>query len=739
MEPKDSFKGAEEKILNKYREDAKKRADKLDVKGVEDNLSAWEALANEFADRSEGVLDKDSSGDSGDAANSATDDLPENALGLFFDRYELMGDDYEPESDLEQRDESEVERKMRKLIRDNFISAGRDYFRHHNEEIANKLLLRMAIGTSNSKVFSRNKVTDILRDKIENDRLGMERTKDSSPEGYTMYYGLKLRDYARSIRNGEMVVTPYVAEHLQRVEGNMDSGRPTFLHGHLGSGKTELAITAAKHSAISRAAFEDAVEYCKSHRSSDKQEMRDQLGRVYRQRMNLYSKALHDGDSSAVEQFAPLVISGSKDLTNQDMYIDKTLKLSKFNGKPLLEHKADLDAEIDKWRSEHSEELAQLPEEERAERERVGANHILELYKMKNQAFGTEVEKIEQPLYRAVKEGRPVIIDEVNAIPSAILISMNDILQRKPGQTCYIPGEGQVRIREGFSITMTGNLDSADVVYGGTEELNPAFLSRLDVIEHDYLPMSNSDRSWDAQADPEKNELFQVVMAYLVDRQGNLQLPEMEKSLDKLFALSQLAHESQVIFEGKWRESDLNLSSDSGDEIEPRFEKSVLSIRNVLNVLREWDKGSEKDLDKALWDGYISNMTNPDDQNLMLGLALNYGFFQASDGWQVGMKEFGAGFTSLSEIHPDKFEFWRQPLETLSLMDTVDAVFGPRPERDVYPELSLEELDDLDDEMTFEDIEKTQEKIKEVLMVIDALEVLFGQCGCRVEGTEVAE
>ena len=632
---------------------------------------------------------------------------------------------------------------MREAIRDSFQEGAREYFQLERAETENEILLRMAIAKAREKnpnsLSTRSEVTDHIRNEMDSVQEQCEILAQSSPEAYAVVHGYEIRKHSQEIQRHEIVTTPYVEDHLSRVEHNMAEGRPTFIHGHLGSGKTELAIMAARHSAVDNAAYAEALKDYEKYRIDNpnisKEERRAELGRLYRKYQSLFGKALQDGDTEATERFAPLIISGSKDLTSQDLYTDKTLKLTKFNGKPLLEHKKDLDALIKTWRVENEDELSKLNSNERAKREREEANKILELYKLKNQAFGTEVETIKQALYRGVEEGRPVIIDEVNAIPAAVLISMNDILQRRPGQTCYIPGAGQTQIKSGFSITMTGNLSSGITEYGGTEDLNPAFLSRLDVIEHDYLPMSEADRGYRNQADPSRNELFQAIMSYMVDRQGNLQLPEMEKSLDGIFALAQLAHATQQIFGGKWQESASGVRTDSGEDVEPRLEKSVLSIRNILNVLKEWDKGSEKDLDKALFDGFISNMTNPDDQNLVLALAKNYGFFRESDGWSVKVKEHGSGFTSLSEIHPEKFDFARKPMETWSVTQVVEAIYGPGPEREIYPEdITLEELDELDDEPTVEDLIETEERLKEITKTVQALEVLNSQCGCPVPG-----
>ena len=619
---------------------------------------------------------------------------------------------------------------MGALIRKNTVDAARKYFGLKKAGAVAKLVLDIAMGESKD-FSSRDKVIDRLADVVDGCEGDLESLATVSPESHVVVHGYELREHVEELESGGIITTPYVAEHMRRLGKNMEKGQPTFIHGHLGSGKTELAISTAKRTAITRAAREAAEKECKDfiaeNPDSPKSERREVLGRAYRRSISQFEQALRRGDSEATERFTPLIISGSKDLTSQDLFTDKTLRLTKFNGKTLLEHKEELDQQVAEWKEKHPEEAKDPEKAKRA------ADEILELYKLKNSAFGTEVETIRQAVYRGVEEGRPVIIDEVNAIPAAILISLNDILQRRPGQFCFIPGAKEpVKMAEGFSITMTGNLNVGGINYVGTDELNPALISRLDVIEHDYLPMSETDASFERQADPKKNELFQVAIAYLVDRHGDLELPEMDRSLEKIFRLCQFARVTQKVFSGKWEESNV-LKTESDDEMEPNLETSVLSMRNLLNVLRDWNKGLEKDLDKALWDSFISTAINPDDQNMLIALARQYGFFSEADGYTVRVKEYGKGATSWDEIHPGKYEYSRKqkPLEVCDLRRVVDVLYGEAPEREVYPDIDLSELEEeVDDEPTIEDFVEFGNTLTEVDKAIRALEILGEQCGC---------
>ena len=711
---KPDFQAAEQKIQEDHKKEVERRLSRM----------AWRSFES----------------DKGNDRAGNQNSIPVNEL---FESDEIFDDlsEIEKVEDLSAQTSERLktaEKAMRDLIHNNFVTSAREYGRLMKAESDNNIMLknatlraRMAKG---GELSTRTKLTDRILSNLQEIEEQKENLTYESPESYTVVRGMEFRDHVQEAQNKEIITTPYVKRNYDRLQKNMEEGRPTFIHGHLGSGKTELAIMTAKHTAISKAALGNAKEEWKKHIEEhpelSKKERRDAFGRFYRLNELKLEKALRSGDKKTVDEYSPLIISGSKDIETQDLFADKTLKLTKFNDKELLEHKKDLDAEIEKWKNEHQYELDNLSERERNIRISEESQKIIELFKLKNQAFGTEVDIVEKAIYQGIKQGRPVIIDEVNTIPAGILLSLNDVLQRRPGDECYIPGIGPETIKDGFSITMTGNLPSGNVIYRDREELDPAWLSRMDVFEHDYLPMSRSGKRLE-QADMEKNELFQAIIANLADRQGNLELPEMEKSLDKIFALCQIAHDSQLIFKGEYYES---IKTPSGDTVDVNLETSVLSIRNLLNVIKDWNKGSEKSLDQALWDGFISQMTVPKDQETTLMIARNHGFFSDKEGWNINFgDEFIDNIISLEQIHPGRFDYQAKPLEAYNLQEVIDAVYGKRPEREIYPDdIDFEEIEDLaDDNVDMDDLIEAEEKIKEVSKTIKALEVLAEQCGCN--------
>ncbi|MBR2766503.1 hypothetical protein IKD67_00205 [Candidatus Saccharibacteria bacterium] len=714
---KPDFQAAEQKIQEDHKKEVERRLSRM----------AWRSFET----------------DSYRSNDYRNEPIPDNVLFDFDEIFDNL-DELEDTDDLANQTSERLktaENAMRDLIHENFVTSAREYGRLMKAESDNEIILKNAI--LNAKILTGNKTAnrskkaplpDIIRGNLRKIEAQKEKLAYESPESYTVVKGMEFRNHIKEVQNNEMVTTAYVKSKYEELRENMEKGEPSFIHGHLGSGKTELAIMTAKHTAISNAAIKNAREELKKHIDNHPglsgKECRDALGRFYRLNKTKLEKAFHDGDKKTIESYGPLIISGSKDIETQDLFADKTLKLTKFNGKELLEHKEDLDSEIKKWMDEHQGELDELNDKERNLRISEESHKIVELYKLKNQAFGTEVEIVENAIYKGIKQGRPVIIDEVNTIPAGILLSLNDVLQRHPGDQCYIPGVGPTEIKEGFSVTMTGNLPYGNVNYRDREELDPAWVDRLrSKIEYDYLPMSKSGKRLE-QTNMEGNELFQAIIAYLADRQGNLELPEMEKSLDKIFALCQVAHVSQLVFKGDWDES----KTSSGDTVETNLEASVLSMRGILRVLKEWNKGSDKNLDQALWDGHIGQTIIPEDRKTLLMIARNYGFFSDKDGWKINFDDESINSSiSLNRIHPGAFYHEPKPLEVYSLREVVDAVYGKRPEREIYPDdIDFEEIEDLaDDSIDMEDLIEAEERIKETSKTIKALEVLAEQCGCN--------
>jgi hypothetical protein len=555
-------------------------------------------------------------------------------------------------------------------------------------------------------VFTRNEVTDKWSSDISDLEQQKKNLEQQTPEAYV---GIKLADFKEQIKrvkDGLLVETKYVQSRKKETLKDMENGNHVFLHGHLGGGKSEFAVQTSIERMIRLNVDNEIDNWIKDNPQASKEDIIARYKKINRD----YRSRLKKNDPDLMEKVMPLVISGSKDFSLQDLYTEKSLKLTKFNGKDLSEHHKSIDDAYKKWYSENEAKLSELSDEEKLEAERKAADDIRNIYMIKNQGFGTEVEKIDKELKKAIKEGKPIIIDEANAIPPTLLISMNDILTKKAGQMAYIPGEGPVEIKEGFSIIMTGNLQTGNLAeYFGTEEMNPAFLSRLKVKEYDYLPQNESG-NLNEQKEPEKNELFQVLVALLSEKNGGLQLPE--GSLEKIFHLAQFASVTQKVFSGRWEESEMG---PGGVGIEPELKKSVLSTRNLINILIEWNKGQEMDLDTALWKGFISNATVPEDQKFLLNEARKYNFFNESGGWDIDSLKEGKSLVNEKMIRTRDYNYSPSKDVKYSPRDVVEVLYGKAPDRLKFPNIEIDALQEAkeSDIKEIQEIEEFAEKMQD--------------------------
>lgn len=453
-------------------------------------------------------------------------------------------------------------------------------------------------------------------------------------------------------RLGNLIVTPYVEKGLKDIVRALHRGEAVFLRGHLGSGKTELAMAAAQ--VFARENYVD---------------------RYVRQRMSFPPKKdevlelFKEGERRFKEEdpgnYRPYFIAGNKDIRATDLFTEKVLTLQ-----GALEGKTIEEAMEEEWR-----EYKRWEEGRGQKADNEDFREVRALYRLKHGSFGTKVEKQKREVLLAILEGRPLVIDELNAIAMEHLIGLNDLLQKKPGDDVYITGVGQVQVKEGFGLIATGNLSSESVLYGGTDELNPAFASRFYGFEYSYLPQEEHVTLGNREH-PEKDELFRVVISLLADDEGNLILPGGLPSLRKLYALCQYGAVTQDIFSGRFRRA----TELFGDGLEPELTGAVLSMRALGRVLEEWNLGVSKDLDTALWDGFIRSVTSEDDVNVLMNLARMYGFFSTKEGWEVPRKGVGEAAVTLEEIRKNPSGYRPPKPEVFTREEVLELLFGEVPD-----------------------------------------------------------
>ena len=584
----------------------------------------------------------------------------------------------------------------------------------------------------------RTPVTDKLYQAIKEYEKRIKDLENYSPESFIALHLQELKKQIENIQEGRIMETDYVKTMKKWALKQMENGSHIFLHGHLGGGKTDFAVFSAIERMKKLWVEREVGEWIEAETEKGQSPHPEAIMKKIREIQEKYDKGVKNNNEEIMEKVRPYLVAGFKDFSLQDLYVEKTLTTENiFNTTDPIGHSEKIDRLLLRWKEENKERLEQMSKEERDKEWQKQAERLTEIYIEQHKGFGMKVEKIKKEMLRAIEEGKPMIIDEVNAIPTTLLISMNDILTARPGKTAYVPGHGAVEVKEGFSVIMTGNLNNSPLVdYVGTEELNPAFLSRLKIKEYDYLPQNDAGNVFE-QENPEKNELFQVLAAFLAKHDGSLKLPQ--GSLEKIFALAQLAKSTQRVFAGKWKESDVRKSAGDALGEEPALEKAVLSVRNLIAVLNEWNKGREKDLDKALWDAFISGITVPKDQHYIFNLAQeDMGFFRGGRWKQISWdnlkeKETILSWEDVAEISEKEYEEYYQSPENYyySPRQTVELFYGEAPDRMRFPDVDLEKLANNEEaELDMETVANMEDFLKESQKYIKAIEIALKKEDC---------
>lgn len=520
--------------------------------------------------------------------------------------------------------DNSLEKALVDLRSENLIQALRQERKlsHEKEELTVKetLILKEIEQARESGKPTRGKAAVLEKTRLKLNQLKNKESQllESSPEAYFGLNLKKLKEYKENLREEKLVETPYVKERAEDIVIHLRAGKPVMIYGHLGTGKTELAMHVAKN----------------------------YLGKE------------------------ALIVSGSKHTSLAELYGHQVLKVDAESGSTISDF-----------------------------------------------FLG--------PIYRAMEEGRPVIIDEVNAIPHEVLISLNHILTRKVGEKINVQQNTgrQVEIKEGFGIIMTGNLNQGQEKYIDRQDMDPAFLSRLYKLEYDYLPQK-TEGSIEDEAGSE-NELFHLMLAKIMDKNGNMELPR--DSVKKLWNLAKAARVVQDVFAGREVNSAFYFQQAGGRATRYLLKESVLSIRAVDDILNQWQEESyHYELDYYLYKEFISQGTVASDRvYLYQQLKDRFGFF-SSLGWEQNPDYGTAGNIQSFDVKPPRNV--SSDLEFLGPRELVELAYGKAPERAKWPEvkvrpgeekevftLNLEELKTLEEFKTEleKDLDNLKKEVKE--------------------------
>ncbi len=214
------------------------------------------------------------------------------------------------------------------------------------------------------------------------------------------------------------------------------------------------------------------------------------------------------------------------------------------------------------------------------------------------------------PLVQAMRQGKPLIIDEMDGIPHSILMRINHVLTRRAGDRIKVQENGgeEIAVEKGFCVLATGNVKSARYK---REELDAAFLSRWWSEDVRYPP---------------QGEAYEILLAALIDKRGELRM-RAPGGLEDLKRLTEAAAEIQRIFTGE-RIDFLGEGADATRGTPAGLKKSVLSLRHLWNIVKPW---KAHNYDRPIDDYILNEFIKPavaEDQVYLVQLFCRFRFFK---------------------------------------------------------------------------------------------------------------
>lgn len=466
--------------------------------------------------------------------------------------------------------------------------------------------------------------------------------KDFLP-AYVNYHGEMVRLYDL-LKEGKIVETKYIEGLINEALPILTKNPPTivYFHGDFGSGKTALA-----------------VHLCKTRFHQD-----------------------------------PIIISGSKFL--EPDRLTEEFRLGKLSETELLNKMAaelgssatfDEKTPLDKILSEliGSKDIlrTKLTENIQASRREKGETDILskdvvdDIEQQIDGAFGNTVQGryVLGAMYEAMNEGKPLIVDEANAISPDVLIAFNDLLTKKIGEKVQSRGvEGEFTIKKGYCVIWTGNTGKRYENQAGRKDLDPAAYSRIVPIKVEYLPQSREISSMEVslkrlnldalneetltssgemielakkiREEAQGDQIFQVLLLKLMNgRQGTELLTKKDDkyaTFKDLYRLSVGARLIMDLFEGKTEHMgpgtgnlDTLIGAKTYVEVASKLKKANLSMRELIdNIVGSYtDQDGSMDLEYYLYKFIKKYDQYREEQAIIVTLLRKCGFFDTADGW----------------------------------------------------------------------------------------------------------
>lgn len=487
---------------------------------------------------------------------------------------------------------------------------------------------------------------------------------------------------------------------LKKILTELNQGRIVFLSGDTGSGKTELALLVAQLYLDSKGIKNRKAILIWWSRETDLSDFT--LEKVISSE-NMMSKSSDD------------LIRGERNVTTlKEKVLDTIIDKSAIKNEIMSE--ITQGEKTDEEKEQLKQEIEQLD---------LDKYHIFTKYHAKG-------------LIKAMHDGVPLIIDEMNAIRPEVLIGLNHYFTRKVGEKITLPnGLGSFEIKEGFCILATGNDKEANTkkeMYEGRYKIDESLINRMSVIEKWYMhqideQFSNSNLSeFDEQRDQleylNANEIYGVLLMLLLDpkKKKGQRLTTSSKVWFEIMKESlvwKTAQETKSAFFLELKKFAIFIKKlqdaferkhavmCDGVDISNLITKRAFSMRNVREILSDYQEDS-KSLFYHIYNKYLSQWNGNDDEYTGVLLALKEtGLLPFQVNWSLNLewkaleemkqklanhflreKNAGQGKLSLLGSHNKKTPLTQKLLDSKVILT----------KQDVYKEYFWKELNTISDQ-----------------------------------------
>jgi moxR-like ATPase len=214
------------------------------------------------------------------------------------------------------------------------------------------------------------------------------------------------------------------------------------------------------------------------------------------------------------------------------------------------------------------------------------------------------------PIIRAMEQGTPLILDEINAMPPELLKRLNKIMQLRPGDRFTVQEDSGkvVEVQPGFCIIATANEKSKR--YKGVDDLSVEFQNRFGAnINRVRYP------DYDKGYDEYPRENAQLAMATVATQRGELP-PDIDEGEFENFVRA--ARLSQQIFSGINGEG-YNQFIDTEKMVDnrPGLEETVLAPRTMVDILHKVTGSYGTVSLKRACQTFLDGIKNPNDRQVM--------------------------------------------------------------------------------------------------------------------------